>query len=267
LTISLKNTHALAVETGCTVREVELAALRNQILPVRYQRSFGTVGWEGQIRLLESTVAIVGCGGLGGWIIEGLARMGVGHLILIDGDTFEENNLNRQALCWEANLGQAKVEAAEKRVQAINAATQVTVHHVWARAETLPELLASADVIVDALDNLPTRLVLQDVAAALGKPLVHGAIAGYVGQVLTVLPGDPGLRALYGSGLVPEKGVETVWGNPAATPMMTAAWQIQEVIKLLLGRGTLLRKRMLFMDAEAGMVEILGLEGEEACES
>jgi len=78
------------------------------IIPTRYLRSLGTVGWDGQKKLLEATVVIIGAGGLGGWIIEGLARMGVGHLVVVDGDVFEENNLNRQLLCTEGSLGEAK---------------------------------------------------------------------------------------------------------------------------------------------------------------
>jgi len=255
--LPLSAVRQLAYEGGLSVREVEIQALKAHILPGRYERSQGTVGWEGQVKLLKSTVAIVGCGGLGGWIIEGLARMGVGHLTLIDGDTFGENNLNRQALCTESNLGRLKTEAARERIARVNAATEVTVHPVMADEESMREMLASADVVVDALDTLPTRLVLQKVAQSLGIPVVHGAIGGYIGQVMTVFPGDEGLYALYGRGDVPEQGIEAQLGNPAATPMMVAAWQIQEVIKILLGTGELLRNRLLFMDAETGVAEIL----------
>jgi molybdopterin/thiamine biosynthesis adenylyltransferase len=251
----------LAHEYDLPVREVEIRALKAHILPARYERSQGTVGWEGQTKLLESTVAVVGCGGLGGWIIEGLARMGVGHLIIIDGDTFGESNLNRQALCTETNLSQLKTEAAQERLARVNSATQVTVHPVMADRESMREMLAGADVVVDALDTLPTRLVLQKVAQSLGIPVVHGAIGGYVGQVMTVFPDDEGLYAIYGRGEVPERGVEAQLGNPAATPMMVAAWQIQEVIKILLGAGEPLRNRLLFMDAESGLAEILEIRG------
>ena len=255
--LSLSVVRQLAHEWGLSVREVEIRALKARILPARYERSQGTVGWEGQVKLLEATVAIVGCGGLGGWIVEGLARMGVGHLILIDGDAFAENNLNRQALCTEANLGQLKTEAARERVSKVNSATEVTLRPVMADEESMREMLASANVVVDALDTLPTRLVLQKVAQSLGIPVVHGAIGGYVGQVTTVFPEDEGLYAIYGRGDVPERGIEAQLGNPAATPMMVAAWQIQEVIKILLGAGELLRNRLLFMDAESGVAEIL----------
>jgi len=248
----------VADEMGLSRREAEIAALRERVLPGRYVRSLGTVGWEGQIALLQSTVGIVGAGGLGGWIIEGLARMGVGRLIIVDSDVYEENNLNRQAFCIEGNLGQPKVEAARQRVAEVNAAVEVVTHQVRVdEPQEMVELLRGADVLVDALDALPTRLALQQAARELSVPLVHGAIAGYVGQVMTIFPDDPGLLGLYGEGPVPEHGIEVQWGNPAATPMMVAAWQIQEVIKLLTGRGELLRRRMLFMDSEIGAIDIL----------
>lgn len=263
LLIPLAALRQIAAAHGLSLRQVEIIAVDNHILPMRYQRNLGTVGWEGQSKLLRSTVAVVGAGGLGGWIIEGLARMGVGHLIVIDADVFEENNLNRQLLATEANLGQPKAEFAVTRVAQINAATEVIAHKVWADATNFPDLLASAAVAVDALDTLPARLALQQAAAQLGIPLVHGAIAGYIGQVMTIFPGDPGLLALYGKGQVPQRGIETRWGNPAATPMMVAAWQIQEVVKLIVGRGEPLRHRLLLLDAESGTVDILRIGSQE----
>jgi len=253
--ISVAGVTAVARQAGVSPRDVELVALSAHILPARYARNFGTLGWDGQERLLRSTAAIVGAGGLGGWIVEGLARMGVGHLIVIDGDVFEDNNLNRQALCWESNLGRPKVEAAAERVAQVNAGVRVTALRVWATAENLPDLLRGAGVVIDALDKLPTRMVLQDVCQTLGVPLVHGAIGGYIGQVTTIFPGDPGLRALYSEDALPERGAEVEWGNPAGTPMMIAAWEIQEAIKVLAGRGEPLRRVLLFMDAESGTVE------------
>ncbi len=249
----------VAQEFDLPLREVEIRALKERILPARYLRSLGTVGWEGQIKLLQATVAVVGLGGLGGYIVEGLARAGVGRLILIDPDAFIEHNLNRQILGTEANLGVPKVEVARARVAEINSAVEVITHAVEASAENLPRLLKGADVVVDALDRLPKRLVLQDAAQSLGIPMVHGAIGGMTGQVMTILPGDAGLYALYGRGEVPERGIEAEQGCPTATPMMVAAWQVQEVLKILLGKGELLRHRMLLMDAEAGIVDELKL--------
>jgi molybdopterin/thiamine biosynthesis adenylyltransferase len=256
-TISLAHVQELAVEAGLARRDVEIQALQERVLPVRYMRNLGTVGWEGQLALLKSTVGIVGAGGLGGWVIEGLARMGVGRLTIIDGDVFEENNLNRQAFCREADLGRPKTEAARQRVAEVNAAVEVVAHPVRVDEEQMVRLLQGADVLVDALDALPTRLALQRAGRRLGVPLVHGAIAGYVGQVMTIYPEDAGLYGLYGGERVPEHGIEAQWGNPTATPMMVAAWEVQEVVKLLTGHGEPLRHRLLFMDSQVGTVDIL----------
>jgi molybdopterin/thiamine biosynthesis adenylyltransferase len=88
-------------------------------------------------------------------------------------------------------------------------------------------------------------------------PMVHGAIAGTMGQVMTILPGDPGLKALYGSGPTPDQGAEAELGTPAPSPMMVAAWQVHETVKLLTGKGELLRRRMLLMDAFSNDVRVL----------
>jgi molybdopterin/thiamine biosynthesis adenylyltransferase len=255
--LSLAHVHELAAETGLSRHEVEIVALRERVLPMRYMRNLGTVGWEGQLALRQATVGIVGAGGLGGWIIAGLARMGVGRLIVIDGDVFEDNNLNRQAFCHEGDLGRPKAEVARQRVAEINSAVEVVAHTLRVDQEQMVQLLQGSNVLVDALDALPTRLELQRAARRLGVPMVHGAIAGYVGQVMTIFPEDAGLFGLYGSEHVPEHGIEAQWGNPAATPMMVAAWQVHEVVKLLTGRGEPLRHRLLFMDSEVGAVDIL----------
>jgi molybdopterin/thiamine biosynthesis adenylyltransferase len=183
--------------------------------------------------------------------------MGVGRLVVVDGDVFFDHNLNRQVLSTEAGLGLLKTEVARTRIGEINAAVEVIVHPEEATRENVPRLLDGVEVVVDALDRLPTRLMLQEAAQKIGIPMVHGAIAGYVGQVMTIFPGDGGLRALFGDGHVPQQGIEVQLGCPAATPMMVAAWQVQEVVKILLGQGQLLRHKMLFMDAEAGTVEFL----------
>ncbi len=255
--LPLDRARAVAEEAGCSMRDLEMAALDAGIVPRRYARNVGTVGPAGQARLLRATAAVIGAGGLGGYVVEGLARMGVGRLVVVDGDVFEDHNLNRQLLSTEASLGCPKAEMARRRAVEINSAVEVMAHVVDLDAANAPDLLRGADVVVDCLDRLPTRLVVQSAAAELGIPMVHGSIAGYLGQVMTIFPGDRGLRALYGDGDVPERGVEVQLGNPAATPMMVAAWEVQEAIKILTGAGEPLRGRMLFMDAEYGTVHIM----------
>ncbi|MHB0857014.1 MAG: HesA/MoeB/ThiF family protein [Anaerolineae bacterium] len=250
--LSVQETRRLAEQFGCPRGVIECAALRVGLAPARYQRNLGTIGYDGQIRLLQSTVAVVGAGGLGGWIIEGLARMGVGHLIVIDSDRFEDGNLNRQLGCTERTLGRPKAVCLAERVEEVNASVQVTPLVARLAEDTAADLLQGAEVVVDALDSFPARLILQDAAARLAVPMVHGAIAGFTGQIMTILPGDAGLKALYPHGALPERGVETELGNPSATPMMVAAWQVHEVVKLLTGQGEVLRNRTLIMDAEFG---------------
>jgi molybdopterin/thiamine biosynthesis adenylyltransferase len=254
--LSFQAVQSLWRDSGLSPRDLHREALQRHILPRRYLRNFGTLGWEGQLALLDSAVAVIGLGGLGGSVTEALARLGLGHLVLADGDVFVDHNLNRQILSAEAHLGQRKTEAAQARVAAINSAVEVDVYSEMVGVERLAEILRDVDAVVDALDRLPSRLALQDAAARVGIPMVHGAIAGWAGQVMTILPGDPGLRALYGQD-VPEQGAEVELGCPAATPMMVAAWQVQEVVKLLTGQGRLLRHQLLFMDAEMGTVEFL----------
>jgi molybdopterin/thiamine biosynthesis adenylyltransferase len=191
--------------------------------------------------------------------------MGVGRLILVDGDVFNDHNLNRQLFSSEENLGRTKASVAVERVRQINKMVETVPYACFATRDNLPQILSGVDVVVDALDRLPTRLVLQEVAGQLGVPMVHGAIAGGMGQVMTVLPGDAGLRALYGDGPVPEHGAEAELGTPPASPMMVAAWQVHETVKLITGAGDLLREgellrnRLLLMDASVGDVRVLEL--------
>ena len=257
--ISVAEVRRLAEGFG-SVRQIQVAALHLGIVPSRYLRNLGTIGVAGQLGLLQATAVVVGLGGLGGYVVEALARMGVGRLVLIDGDTFDDHNLNRQLLSSEATLGREKAWAACERVRTVNEAVEAVGLSETLTAENLPELLEGADVVVDALDSLRVRLVLQDGAAALGIPMVHGSIGGFLGQVMTIMPGDRGLHALYGDGThLPEYGLEREMGTPAATPMAVAAWEAQEVIKLLTGEGELLRGRLLVLDMASGTAEILSL--------
>lgn len=257
--IGFERVQELAQRFG-SVQEVELAAMELEIAPARYARNLGTVGIGGQLKLLRASVAIVGLGGLGGYVAEALARMGVGHLILIDGDDFEEHNLNRQLFSTQRNLGMQKVRAACQRIAEVNSAVTTDGYAAVLTPENLPKLLDGADVVVDALDRLPTRLVLQDGARELGVPMVHGSIGGFLGQVMTIFPEDAGLHALYGNGDgLPEQGLESRLGTPSATPMGVAAWEVQEVVKILTDQGELLRGRLLIVDMETATCQILRL--------
>ena len=241
-------------------KEVEIAALEKGIVPERYQRNMGTLGVGGQIKILRSKVVIAGAGGLGGTVTELLARIGVGHLVVVDGESFEDSNINRHLLCQEKNFGQNKSQAAVERVGQINSGVEVTSfsHHVT--EDNATQLIKGANVVVDALGEISARFVLERAAKMESIPLVHGAIAGFYGQVTTILPEDEGLIRIYGSReKAPQVGSETDLGTPPTTASIVASFQAQEVIKVLLGSNKLLRNRLLTIDAESGSVEIITL--------
>lgn len=254
--LGVEAVESIARKWGLKLKEVELLALEAGVMPRRYLRNLGTVGFEGQKKLLKSRVAVIGLGGLGGYISLALARMGVGTLVLVDGDVFVDHNLNRQALSEVNAMGKPKAEVAERVVARINPAVEVIAWKEFVRADNLDRILERCQVVVDGLDNMPARLDLEEAARKAGIPLVHGAIAGFTGQVLTIFPGDPGLKAIYGEN-PPERGAEVELGTPAATPMMVAAIQVQEVIKILLGKGQLLRRKLLLIDTERWAVEMV----------
>lgn len=242
---------------GFALHEVYTQALRLGICPYRYIRNREILSLEEQLRLVESRVAVVGAGGLGGSVISLLARTGIGHLVVVDSDVFDETNLNRQAFCHTGNLGKSKAAEARSQVRHINPGVEVTIYQTRLDATNGERLLAGCQVIVDALDNVESRLVLEEAAQSLGIPLVHGALAGFEGQVMSLLPGDEGLRRIYGKGKrgKPDpRRPEAVLGVPGITPAVIAAFQAMEVIKILLSRGSLFRNTMVYLDLERGEI-------------
>lgn len=261
LKISLPSIKRFAKTHNLKIREVEVLALEQGVVPDRYQRNIGTIGLEGQTRLLSSKIAIIGAGGLGGGVVELLARMGIGHLVVVDGDVFEESNLNRQILSQEDNLGLSKAQAAVERVKNINCGIRVTAHFTLITEENIGKIVDGADAVVDALDNIPSRFIVEKMAKKKGIPLIHGAVAGFTGQVLTIFPEDKGLERIYGPiHKLPGSTIERELGTPGPAPAMVASWQVQETIKILLKKGKPLRNRLLYIDGLEGRVDIINLD-------
>ncbi|MBF0527534.1 MAG: ThiF family adenylyltransferase, partial [Deltaproteobacteria bacterium] len=161
----------VAAAHGVGLKEVQLAALEENILPVCYLRNPGIISPAEQKKLLSSCVAVVGAGGLGGTVIIILARMGVGRLIVCDGDVFEESNLNRQWLCFHDNLGRPKAQVAAETVARINPAVEVMPVPEFLTELNAADFLQEAQVVVDALDNVPSRLIVERAARSLNVPL------------------------------------------------------------------------------------------------
>ena len=240
---------ALAATHGRPGWEVERAAARAGVCPLRYARNLHAFSLEEQGRLLGATVAQVGLGGLGGWLLENFARMGVGRLRGADGDVFEETNCNRQMLADTASLGRGKAEQVARRAASLNPSMAFTARQGFLDGPAMREFLDGADVAVDALGGLADRPALAEAAAARGIPLVSAAVAGYTVIVATVLPGAASpMSLLAGDGKGPS--AELTLGCPCPAVMAAAALQASETLRLLAGRPPALAGKAMLFDLE-----------------
>lgn len=225
---------------------------------MRYSRNRSTISEEENEVLKASKVCVIGCGGLGGYVIEMLGRIGIGTITAIDGDVFDETNLNRQILSDSQTIGLSKALIAQKRMSLVNSEIIVKPINGFLTEENAVSLLEGHHVIVDALDQISTRFLVQDVAEQLNIPFVHGAIAGWYGQVSTIFPGERTLNKIYKNNA--PKGKEKILGNPSFTPALASSIQVSEVVKILLQRGDLLRNKLLFTNLLDQEYEIIDLE-------
>ena len=207
------------------------------------------------LRLHESKVCVVGCGGLGGYIIEILARLGVLNITVVDFDVFETNNLNRQLFSTESRLGTSKTSAAIKRIASVNSDAVITGITERLDENNASDILKGHDIAVDALDNAETRLLISRTCRELGIPMVHGSIAGWYGQVASIFPGDNTLEKLFSS-LKSERGIEKDYGNLPFTASAIASIQCAECVKILTGKETI-RNALLVVDLLNGSYDVV----------
>jgi len=213
----------------------ELARYKRQILIPEWTQS-------GQENLKKARILVAGAGGLGSAILTYLAVAGVGKIRVIDGDIVELSNLNRQVLHSDKDIGRSKVDSAKEKLEALNPDISVEAIKEIITKDNVFELVGDYP-IVDAMDNLPTRLLLNRVAVKKNLPLFHGAVYGFEGRATTVIPGKTAcLRCLY-QGVIP--GKTPVVG---VTPAVIGCIQATEVIKYILGIGELLADRLLIYD-------------------
>jgi molybdopterin/thiamine biosynthesis adenylyltransferase len=247
----------LALKYQSTLKSVYVEAMKLGVCPYRYIRNRESISIQDQIRLAESRIAVIGSGGLGGHVILLLARIGIGHLRIIDGDVFDETNLNRQPLCNSETINQAKPKVAADVVNLINPSVEVSIITEKVNVANAEHILSEVDVIVDALDNMDDRLMVEKVAKKNRITFVHGAVAGFEGQVTTIFPEDKGLTFLYGENgcQVNDKySPETIWGVPVLAPALIASIQAMEVVKILLNRSGVFRNTLVHMDLENGQL-------------
>jgi adenylyltransferase/sulfurtransferase len=201
-------------------------------------------GEEGQAKLKKAKVFIAGAGGLGSAVATYLAAAGVGTISLADHDKVELSNLNRQVLHWDEDIGRRKVDSAADKLKRLNPEVKVETIEERLTEANISQLVAGFDLIVDAMDNLPTRYLLNKVAMERNMPLFHGAVHGFEGRAMTIIPGKTAcLRCLYRGAVV--EGKFPVVG---VTPGVIGCIQATEVIKHIVGTGELLTNRLLVYD-------------------
>lgn len=206
----------------------------------RHSRNIPALSEADMEKLAASKVLVLGCGGLGGYITEYLSRAGVGELTVVDGDVFEESNLNRQLLSTSENIGQKKALAAAERVRAIDPSIVITPVCEFLTKENASALMADADLVIDALDNVPSRLILEDAAAEAGLTIIHGAICGWELQAMLVPPGSGLLHQIYTDVHMPVSKTSLSF-----TPAACAAIEVSMAIKYLCDPEAEPEKRLL----------------------
>ena len=203
------------------------------------------LGEEGQEKLKQAKVIIAGGGGLGSPSSIYLAAAGVGTIRIVDHGSVELSNLNRQVLHWDEDIGRRKVASAAEKLKRLNPGVEIEAIEEVITEVNVSQLVADFDLIVDAMDNLPTRYLLNKAAIDKNIPFFHGAVYGFEGRAMTIIPGKSAcLQCVYHGAVIPESKFPVIGVTPAVIGCIQAA----EVIKYIAGIGELLTNRLLIYD-------------------
>ncbi|MBW2003174.1 MAG: HesA/MoeB/ThiF family protein [Deltaproteobacteria bacterium] len=224
------------------------------------------IGIEGQRKIKRAKVLLVGVGGLGSPVAYYLAAAGVGRIGIADGDRVEMTNLNRQFLHTPERIGMLKVESAEQTIRTFNPETKVFVYpERLSSVDEAIRIIKGYDVIIDCCDNYPTRFTLNTACIQTRKPLIYGAVSGFEGQVMTIIPGKgPCYQCLYPSSPPPSE-VHNSSGVIGVSPGMVGCIQATEALKYILGVGALLVGRLLFVDLLEMTFSLLAVGRNKSC--
>lgn len=227
----------------------------------RYLRQIPVIGEAGQNKLAGATVFLAGCGGLGSPVAFYLAAAGVGHLRIADCDVVEESNLNRQILHRPDRIGMPKAASAKLTLEAFNPDIEVTAFSAFIDETTAARMIGDADIIVDAMDNFAARYVLNEMSQTLGIPLMHGGVAGLLGQATLIVPGKTACLSC----IFPE--AKTTFGTPILGSIAGVIGSIEagETIKYLTGTGETLAGKLLLWDGAVNTMELFSVKKSRRC--
>ncbi|MBO5300614.1 MAG: HesA/MoeB/ThiF family protein [Peptococcaceae bacterium] len=198
----------------------------------RYARNIPALSETECACLLSKKIAVIGCGGLGGHLVELMARIGVKELVVVDGDSFDISNLNRQLLSETEVIGVSKADTAADRIRRINPDIQVSVYQTMLTAENADSLISGCDAVLDGLDNISSRKILKQACSKAGIPYIFGAISGWVAQAAISMPDDNLIELIY-----PEHTQIRDKSALSFTPALCASMQVSLCVKLLTGRA------------------------------
>lgn len=236
---------------------------------LRYSRHLllDEIGIEGQQKLLDAAVLVVGCGGLGAAALPFLAAAGVGRLIIADDDTIDDTNLQRQTAFCEADIGQSKAEVLQGRLNALNSRTQIIALNERLGEARLLELVQSVDLVLDCCDNFATRQAVNRACVAARTPLVSGAAVRFEGQIAVYrpdLPDTPCYACLF-DGESANDSACAVFGVFSPLVGIIGTTQAAEALKLLMGIGANASGELLLYDALANEWQRLAFDKNPAC--
>jgi molybdopterin/thiamine biosynthesis adenylyltransferase len=227
----------------------------------RYSRQLSLIGRDGQDKLKRAKILIAGAGGLGSPIATYLALAGVGRIVIVDNDYVKVSNLNRQTLHLSSDVGRRKTTSAQEKIRAMNPYVEVETLSGTIEEANVTEIVGDADLIVDALDNFPARYLLNSVAVERHIPFFHGAVRGFLGQIMTVIPYQTAcLRCVF-----PQTPPAETFPIIGVTPGVIGSIQATEVIKYLTGKGELLTNRLLLWDGLSGKMDFLQVKRNLSC--
>jgi molybdopterin/thiamine biosynthesis adenylyltransferase len=228
----------------------------------RYNRQILLIGRDKQEKIKNATVLIVGVGGLGSAAAYYLTAAGIGRLILVDDGLVELNNLQRQILYTVKDIGKPKVFAAKERLEKLNPNVNIISYNTKFNEELADKLVSEVDLVIDALDNWDTRIILDKAAWRYGKPFIHAGVYGFYGQLTVLIPGKtPCLRCIF------PKKPKTQHPLPifATTPGVLGVLEANEALKLISGVGKVLANKLLIYDGSAGLFKIVEITMKPDC--